>query len=38
MPAIAPKIHLISMAGNFKVPGNIGPWAEFNVLIDPEAC
>ena len=26
------------MAGNFKCIGNIMPWSEFNVLIDPEAC
>lgn len=36
-PAYAQKIRVVSMAGNFKTIGNIGPWSEFNVLIDPEA-
>eukprot|EP00703_Trepomonas_sp_PC1_P002043 JAP94563.1 Inosine-uridine preferring nucleoside hydrolase family protein [Trepomonas sp. PC1] len=34
---LADKIKLVSMAGNFKCIGNIMPWSEFNVLIDPEA-
>ncbi|CAL5980335.1 Uridine_nucleosidase [Hexamita inflata] len=37
-PEYASKIKLVSMAGNFKTIGNILPWSEFNVLIDPEAC
>lgn len=36
-PSDANKIRVVSMAGNFNVVGNIGPFAEFNVLIDPEA-
>ena len=37
-PQDAKKIKICSMAGNFKVVGNITPFAEFNVLIDPEAA
>jgi len=36
-PNDAKKIKLTCMAGNFMVVGNISPFSEFNVLIDPEA-
>jgi inosine-uridine nucleoside N-ribohydrolase len=36
-PADASKLRITVMAGNFTVIGNISPFAEFNVLIDPEA-
>ena len=36
-PADTKKMRIQSMAGNFMVVGNITPFAEFNVLIDPEA-
>lgn len=36
-PDDAKKIRITSMAGNFLVVGNITAFAEFNVLIDPEA-
>ena len=36
-PDDAKKMRVTSMAGNFMVVGNITPFAEFNVLIDPEA-
>lgn len=37
-PEDAKKIRFITMAGNFLVVGNITSFAEFNVLIDPEAA
>lgn len=36
-PEDAKRIRVTCMAGNFMVVGNITPFAEFNVLIDPEA-
>ena len=36
-PQDAKKIKMTTMAGNFMIVGNITPFAEFNVLIDPEA-
>ena len=36
-PEDAKHMRLCCMAGNFLVVGNITPFAEFNVLIDPEA-
>ncbi|KAK8860329.1 Uridine nucleosidase 1 [Tritrichomonas musculus] len=36
-PADAKKIRVVTMGGNFMVVGNITPFAEFNVLVDPEA-
>ncbi|OHT13170.1 Inosine-uridine preferring nucleoside hydrolase family protein [Tritrichomonas foetus] len=36
-PNDAKKMTVTSMAGNFMVVGNITSFAEFNVLIDPEA-
>ena len=37
-PAITRKIHrLLFMGGNVDVPGNTTPYAELNVLFDPEA-
>lgn len=36
-PQDAKKIRMTTMAGNFMIVGNITPFAEFNVLIDPEA-
>lgn len=37
-PDDAKKIRMTTMAGNFMIVGNITPFAEFNVLIDPEAA
>lgn len=37
-PEDGKKIRMTTMAGNFMVVGNITPFAEFNVLIDPEAA
>ncbi|KAH0790287.1 nucleoside hydrolase [Histomonas meleagridis] len=36
-PADASKMKISCMAGNFKTVGNILPFSEFNVLVDPEA-
>lgn len=36
-PEDAKKLRIQSMGGNFKVVGNVTPFAEFNVLVDPEA-
>lgn len=36
-PEDAKKMRIQSMGGNFNVVGNVSPFAEFNVLIDPEA-
>ena len=36
-PEDAKKIKFTCMAGNFTIVGNIMPFAEFNVMIDPEA-
>lgn len=36
-PDDAKKMRIQSMGGNFNVVGNVTPFAEFNVLIDPEA-
>mgnify|MGYP004700451731 FL=1 len=36
-PDDAKKIRISCMAGNFKTVGNILPFSEFNVLVDPEA-
>lgn len=37
-PEDAKKMKVTTMAGNFMIVGNITPFAEFNVLIDPEAA
>jgi len=36
--AVALYDRVISMGGAFRVPGNTGPVAEFNVYVDPEAA
>ena len=36
-PEDAKNIKLTCMAGNFMIIGNISPFSEFNVLIDPES-
>ena len=36
-PEDAKKIRMIVMGGNFLTVGNIAPFAEFNIMIDPES-
>eukprot|EP00768_Dysnectes_brevis_P006136 gnl/Dysnectes_brevis/4723_a6481_514.p1 GENE.gnl/Dysnectes_brevis/4723_a6481_514~~gnl/Dysnectes_brevis/4723_a6481_514.p1 ORF type:complete len:326 (+),score=69.86 gnl/Dysnectes_brevis/4723_a6481_514:312-1289(+) len=36
-PEDASKVRVVCMGGSFKVIGNVGSWAEFNMLVDPEA-
>jgi len=36
--AVASYSRVITMGGAFRVPGNTGPVAEFNVYVDPEAA
>lgn len=37
-PAFAANAHIVFMGGALTVPGNVSPWAEANIIQDPEAA